>query len=349
MTTPDEILNRYPALVADDHVKPDTGHADRLRHALVDTHGLDHIEPPQPLVNEVLYANSLAWLQGKPGDGKTFVALDLAGSVATGTSWHGHITEHGQVLYIAAEGVTGVRGRVRAWESAIGQPMTGVQWLPVAVQAANETEWAALVDLAPSVAAGGLIVVDTQARVTVGMEENAARDMGVFVQRLEELRQATGACILVVHHQGRSGDHMRGSTALEGAATTVMQVAKEDTDITVKCVKQKDAERFSDIHLELTSYGDSAVLMLTGPGTGKPRLGAALKTAAAWWATFGDDTVSMTRLVEADIATKPTLYRHLRTLVDAGIAVSNGSETRRRYSLSKTAAVSHSLTNGTPS
>lgn len=84
-----------------------------------------------------------------------------------------------------------------------------------------------------------LILLDTQARITVGMEENAAKDMGEFVDKLERLRRASGACVLIVHHMGRNGEHMRGSTALEGAATTILQASKEDNEITVSCEKQR--------------------------------------------------------------------------------------------------------------
>ena len=70
------------------------------------------------------------------------------------------------------------------------------------------------------------IVLDTQARVTVGMEENSAKDMGVYVERVRQLREATSACVTSVRHIGRNGSHARGSSALDGAQGTELSVKR---------------------------------------------------------------------------------------------------------------------------
>jgi AAA domain len=236
------------------------GFRDTIRDALIDSAGLDAIPEPEPLVDGVLNRDSLAWIQGKRSNAKSLVALDIAGCVGTGHHWQGRAVHQGKVLFIAAEGVSGMRRRVRAWEKSYGRSIDNVTFLPMPVQA-NLDQWGHLVELAHEEFAFDLIVIDTQARVTVGMEENAAKDMGVFVDKLEWLRRATGACILVIHHMGRNGEHMRGSTALEGAATTIVQVVKDDVEVTVSCEKQKDGEEFADIHLKLVPVGDSVVLI----------------------------------------------------------------------------------------
>lgn len=292
---------------------------DKLRAALVDTWGLDRMPEPEPLIDGVMYRNSLVWVQGKSGNGKSFVALDIAGCVGAGVNWQLHQVTQGPVLYVAAEGAYGMRWRVRAWEKAYGEDMADVKWLPQPVQAGLEAEWQALVDLAGEIQPA-LIIIDTQARVTVGMEENAAKDMGMFVEQLEQLREASRACVIVVHHEGRNGDHMRGSTALEGAASTVIKVTKDGEELTLSCAKQKDANPFYDILLRLVPIGDSATLMPAGDDPAGKVTAAVQRTHRKWWDTFKSDRVSATRLVKAEIATERTLYRHLRALVDAGIA-----------------------------
>lgn len=304
-----------------------------LRSALLDTRGLDDIPEPDPIIADVLFRDSLAWIQGKPGNAKSFVALDMAGCIATGESWQGFKTTPGPVIYIAAEGVAGMRWRVRAWEEAMGREMTGVKWLPVPVQASLPTDWQAFTQLAADLVPA-LIVVDTQARVTVGMEENAAKDMGEFVDQLETLRRATGACVLAVHHQGRTGEHMRGSTALEGAATTVVQVAKDEGDVTVKCAKQKDGEQFDDIALQLLAKQDSAVLMRVDDfGTTRAKRTATMKMARAWWDTFEDELVSASKLVTTEIATERTFYRNVKDLIRDGFAVKDTAGQHTKYRL----------------
>ena len=54
---------------------------------------------------------SFTMMYGAPGTGKSFLAIDMALSVANGLPWHGYETKQGAVLYIAGEGVA-------AWASA---------------------------------------------------------------------------------------------------------------------------------------------------------------------------------------------------------------------------------------
>jgi hypothetical protein len=47
---------------------------------------------------------------------KSFLAVDLGCSVATGTNWHGHDVKQGKVVYIATEGANGIgRLRIKGW------------------------------------------------------------------------------------------------------------------------------------------------------------------------------------------------------------------------------------------
>jgi RecA-family ATPase len=264
---------------------------DKLRAALVDSIGLDKIPEPRPLIGGILFRDTLVWLQGKSGDGKSFVALDMAGCIGTGTDWQGYPVTQGKVLYVVAEGVSGTRWRVRAWEEAYGEDMGNVQWLPQPVQAGIPQDWDALVDLVREIDPI-LVIIDTQARVTVGMDENGAKDMGLFVEAADQIRQASSATVLVVHHEGRNGEHLRGSTALIGAASTVIRVVKDDDDLSVTCEKQKDAEPFPEIKLRMQATGDSVVLVpSSGQAVGKVHT-AAMKTAGKWWETFKDDRTS---------------------------------------------------------
>lgn len=305
---------------------------DTLRQALVDSAGLDNIPEPDPLVDDILYRDSTAWLIGPPGNGKSFLALDIAGCVAAGNRWQGHATSKGTVLYLVAEGLSGMRGRVRAWESSAGHTMTDVAFLPIAVQAAQPGPWRAFCSLAAELGPA-LVVVDTQARVTVGIEENSAKDMGEFVHAVEQLRQATGACVLVVHHTGKSGQ-LRGSTALEGAATTIIHTEKDDDLITVECRKQKDAAEFTEFDLRLTPHGPSAVLTpaLREAETWRmtPHIAKVLRT---WRDTFEGEEVSVTGLDEAKVVVKATFHKHRRQLIRHGYIAAAGTDKARRYRL----------------
>jgi hypothetical protein len=321
----------------------------RLRAELLDTKGLDTITEPQPLIEGLLYMNSLIWLQGKPGAAKSFLVLDWAGCVGTGQRWQGYAAHHGVVLYLIAEGVTGIKQRVRAWEASAGHAMDDVYFLPVAVQAGDEQRWAALCDLAAELRPA-LIVLDTQARITVGMEENSSQDMGVFVDRIEQLRQAGGGpAIVVVHHQGRDGEHLRGSSALDGAAETVVRVRKEDERVTVECVKQKNAVDFDPVDLRLIRWDFSAVLGLREPGSTVHIGSAAVKRmVSAWWSTDETEWVSFSHVIEAGHASKGTWSRAINPLVKAGVIEKEPDAKRPRYRLTHAAPALIGLTVPSP-
>lgn len=203
-------------------------------------------QPPQPyLIKGLLNLNSESWLIGAPGSRKSFVALDMAGHVARGMPWQGCRVRQGGVVLIVAEGGGGIGGRIKAWEMEHGPMGAEVDILLRPVQASNAQAWATLVAacerLAPS-----LIVLDTQARITVGLEENSATDMGIFINAVSALRTATGACVLAIHHTGRNGADARGSSALDGAQDTELKVvaASEPLRGELRSEKQKDlAER----------------------------------------------------------------------------------------------------------
>lgn len=216
---------------------------EKLRRRLVTMKELSELPPPKPLVHGLLNLNTESWLIGAPGSLKSFIALDIAGAVARGVPWQGHRTEKRNVLYVAAEGQTGMVLRSRAYIEAYGH-VENVIFLPYPVQVkSNDGQWDALVQIAPELDPG-LIVLDTQARISVGLEENSATDMGILIAAVGKLKRATGACVLVVHHTGRNGGDARGSSALDGAQDTELKVTRaeprESLVCTVKQDKQKD-------------------------------------------------------------------------------------------------------------
>jgi hypothetical protein len=234
---------------------------------LLDATGLRNITPPTPLVEGWLFKSSLAWIQGKWGNGKSFVAVDLGCCVATGTDWHGNKVAEGPVLYLIAEGASGLSQRVDAWEAANSTEATGIVFLPVPVQMGRpDTVDVAAFRLLLRNIEPVLVIIDTQARVTVGCEENSSKDMGVFVDVLETLRMESGTTMLIVHHEPRNGDNLRGSVALEGAATSILRTIKDGDDITVGCIKQKDIPEPDDLRLTLYPIGESAALFQGVPG-----------------------------------------------------------------------------------
>jgi AAA domain/DnaB-like helicase N terminal domain len=223
---------------------------ERLTAELLDSSGLDTVPTLQPLVDGYLYRDTIARIIGPSGHMKSFVALDFAGHIGSGVDWRGHPVNQGLVLYLVAEGAAGIRKRVRAWEQHHQRTMVNVKFLPRPVQVGTGNEWAVLLEVCKQLRPV-LIIFDTQARITVGAEENSAKEMGNVIHRLEALRAATGACVTLIHHQGLAGEHGRGSTAVKGALQTELRVNKkgkgDQTRVTVSSDKQKDDEELEDV------------------------------------------------------------------------------------------------------
>lgn len=200
--------------------------------------------PKKALVRGLLHLDSEAWLIGEPGSRKSFVALDLAMAVARGAMWQGMQTVQSEVVIIAAEGAGGLGNRIRAWEKRYGTLPDSVHILPRPVQAIDQAAWGVLVEACRRVRPG-LVIGDTQARLTVGLEENSAKEMGIYIHAIGRVREATGACVLSVHHTGRDGGNARGSSAIDGAQDTELKVtASKSRPLTGELLvdKQKDLE-----------------------------------------------------------------------------------------------------------
>jgi hypothetical protein len=217
---------------------------------------VENLPPIEWLVEGVIPARSLSILYGAPGEGKTFVALDLAFCVATDRSWCGRKVETGIVIHVAAEGASGIGARVRAWKSEHGLTgVAGVLFFPDALHMFREADVSAFINEARSLGPT-LVTLDTLARCSTGAEEDSARDMGVFVAAADRIRKALGCAVLVLHHPTKHVKNRkpieRGSGALRGAADVVIRLSRVgDNFINVVCEKQKEGESFKPIRLKL--------------------------------------------------------------------------------------------------
>ncbi|WP_340376450.1 AAA family ATPase [Streptomyces sp. SS7] len=224
---------------------------DALLGETLTSDALDGIEELRPVVDGLLYRGTVARVNGKPGAMKSFVALDLAGHVGSGMPWAGRDVIQGEVIYLVAEGAGGIRKRVRAWEQEHGRKMTGVRFLPRPVQIAG-IEWLVLEEACKRLRPA-LVIVDTQARATVGVEESSNERMSVVFARIERLAREADSCALLVHHTGHVGEHGRGASAVLGAVQTELLVKKEgrgaERVICIKIDKTKDDDDNAEIRL----------------------------------------------------------------------------------------------------
>lgn len=240
--------------------KVDDSAAGRLRRAILTYDMLDSIPPPRWLVRDVVHASTLAAVIGKPEAGKSFIALDIALSVATGQDWHGRAVAQGPVLYCVGEGLSGMRQRVKAWAKYHHyDTLPDTAWLPRAVNLLDPHWSAGLVDVVREYRPA-LIVIDTLARSMPGGAENSPEDMSRVIEACDAMRRASGATVALVHHVDKAKGQPRGHSSLEGALDTAVKVESFGALVEVTCLKQKDAAHFAKITLQLRPVGDSAVV-----------------------------------------------------------------------------------------
>lgn len=229
------------------------------------------------VVKGLLQRKSYAEEFGAPGEGKTFVALDIAYHVAAGKPWMDRKVHQGPVLYLAFEGLGGLIARAKALRQHYGNKDVPLYIVNAAMNLREKTGRAELGDILAALPAKPvLVVIDTFARALLGGDENSAQDVGAFNAAIAALIENTGACVCIIHHSGKDKSKgARGSSALLGAIDTEIQV---DGGAIISR-KQRDVELAQPIGFKLTPLvvgvdedGDPATscvvepAALTGPG-----------------------------------------------------------------------------------
>jgi hypothetical protein len=248
--------------------------------------------PPEFLVALLIETSVLALIFGDPGCGKSFIAIDIALCVATGTPFHGHAVKRGPVFYIAGEGFNGLARRFAAWGKARGVDIKGaplfVSTRPAQFLDAGSAQAVAeaVRGLAAQHGAPALIVIDTLARNFGPGDENSTSEMGQFIAAIDDLKaRFPGCAVLIVHHTGH-GDKQRarGAMALKGALDCEYRLGKDGATVKLINTKMKDAEppamlAFTLNSVDLGNGASSAVLEQTDarptekPLTANQRLG----------------------------------------------------------------------------
>ena len=213
------------------------------RFRFVDREGMESISPPEWLIPDLLPSGAYALLVGASGTFKTFLALDIALSIATGVNfpWDGNwpkIGAAGPVLFSVGEGRPEFRKRVMAWEKRYwkGKHADGLVLadpVPLIQEDLNPYLDGAL---AMSESGYKLVVIDTVGRA---MQEYAS----AFTKMVETLQRELGCTVLALHHTGHESNRARGSSVFPADADTVLVTERAEKEMTValSMFKQKDA------------------------------------------------------------------------------------------------------------
>ncbi len=317
---------------------------EQLHARMLTSEQLDELPPPVPLIGGVLWRDTLVELWGKPGTGKSFIAIDWALCVATGKAWHGHMVTGGRVLYIVGEGVSGIGKRRRAWSNAWEQADTrDVTWLRGAVPLMH-AGWVEALEQAVAELAPDLVVVDTLSRSISGSNENAPETMSQVVASADKIRAAAaGACVLFVHHATKAGDSTRGHSALEGACDVRWKVEKNGATLRLSNPKSKDDAEAPDQALALRpidlgtrdQHGHPVTSCVVDSHHPRASRDEATGSEAALFTvardSYGTTGATSAALREASVLPKSSFYRALNALAERGDLINRGNTKRPRW------------------
>jgi hypothetical protein len=185
-------------------------------------------------------------VHGRSGAGKSFVVLDWLMTIASGKkSWFGKRVSQCQVLYLAGEGLAGLRVRSAAWNHHHQIPLQNMWHTMDGIDLDDSPALRSVID---AVYAGGIqpsvIAVDTLNRHMSG-DENSARDTREMMKSCAVLQKEFDATVILVHHVGNNPENSsraRGSSAWRGALDMELSVTFDGSVRRIKQLKNKEGE-----------------------------------------------------------------------------------------------------------
>lgn len=294
------------------HLEPDK--PERLIHA----DELKHLSSPIYLLEDYsIYRRGFNVLAGASGGGKSFVALDIAGKISSNGE---------SVVYIAGEGLSGYASRWESWKAYNNVRTAKLYFYTEALQVMDSTELADFVNLIaqhnPS-----LVIIDTLARSAIGVEENSAREIGMFVGACDFMRNQLNTGVLVVHHTGKDG-HIRGSSALYAAADSVLSLTAGDGRITLRNDpdgggKNKHAEASPIKYLKIMPYtvGEfKGAVLIEADKIIQNDDDKLTPNQQAILTTIADEPMHSQQIAEVTGISLASIYRNMKTLCQLALA-----------------------------
>jgi hypothetical protein len=221
------------------------------------------LDPIRYVVNELFEYGSLNILYGPPGTLKSFIMQDLAACVVIGEAWLPPApwgTGNGQAIATTQTGALwldfdmGARRTLERY-AALGRHYEIPEDAPLKIYSMpipplNAADSVHIELLASRASGYGLIVIDNLRTVSGGVDENSS-EMSEVMFNLRWLAELTGAAVVVIHHErksggfsGRAGDALRGHSSIEAAIDLALKVEREPYSdlITVKSTKTRGLE-----------------------------------------------------------------------------------------------------------
>lgn len=212
------------------------------------------------LVEGMIKQQTLVMFGGMPSGGKTYLAIELMLSIASGKPFLGQYpVKQGDAVFIACEGRDSVLRRIGAWthlkNGGIDVEGAYISSREMVVTAPEQVD-ISIEQYVREIEAGGInpkiIFIDTMNYSLGSAKENDANDMTQYFRRIaNSLITRFGCAVVLLHHTSKDGADIRGSSTIRGALDSLFLVTRDSAGIfTIKNDKHKDIDKLPPLYLE---------------------------------------------------------------------------------------------------
>lgn len=202
-------------------------------------------------IKGILPTQGLATIYGPSTAGKSFLAIDIAASIALGNDWFGFRVRQCNVMYVALEGEGGFPKRLRAWEQ-FNECKLPDELLFIISEPFEINNPVHVTQLATVIKRGSVIIIDTLNRSAPDSDENASKDMGAVLAGCKQLQRLTGGLVILIHHTGKDIERgMRGHSSLHAAVDASIEVNRDNDTRSWNVSKAKDGGDGTELFFKL--------------------------------------------------------------------------------------------------
>jgi len=279
------------------------------------------------LVTDLWSADAVGIVGGEPKCCKSFLALDLAVAVASGTPClrRFSVPQPGRVLLYAAEDALHVvRSRLEGICAAVNIHLRDLDvhvitapTLRLDVTTDRSRLEQTVADLRPR-----LLVLDPFVRLH-RIDENASGEVAPLLAYLRELQRRHSLAVLLVHHAKKSGGRMRAGQALRGSSEfhawgdSNLYLRREGPKLTLT-VEHRAAASAPAIDLELVQRNDALALAVIAPAPCNPPAPTSIEERITTALIDAQQPLSISQLRLHCRVRNATLYERLTAMAATG-------------------------------
>ncbi len=302
----------------------------------------DHPAPVEQIVEGLLGRVAMSILYGDSNSGKTFLWIDLACAVASGSMWMDRQTVQGLVIYLATEAPRSVITRLQAYHKHFRTKVPHLAVVQSPIDLFDGTADASkVVRLIQSLEREHglkclLVIGDTLARMAAGANENSGEDMGSVIRHAEHIRREAQVHVSLIHHSGKDQARgARGWSGLRAAIDTEIEVTGDDATgmRAAEITKQRDMGgkgtrigfRLETVDLGPGQWDSRITSCVVLPADAPPKVARGKRPSEVAGAIAELLTQHGTGMRKADIVKhfaeryeRATIYRELKKMAESG-------------------------------